>query len=87
MLVIGIRNGSFTDKTTGERVSYGRIYVEYPFDSPDGRLPDGCLGKKCEELKVPVDALSSVKVGDEIEPVYNRYGHVQAVLAKNKKSA
>jgi hypothetical protein len=87
MLVIGLRNGSFTDKRTREVVSYGRIYVTYPFDSPDGKLPEGCEGQKCEELKVSVDALSGVKVGDEIEPVYNRYGRVQDVLVKNKKSA
>lgn len=87
MLVIGLRNGSFTDKKTGEVVSYGRIYVNYPFESADGKLPDGCQGEKCEELRVPVDSLSGVKVGDEIEPVYNRYGRVQEVLVKTKKSA
>ena len=86
MLVIGLRNGSFTDKKTGEVVSYGRIYVTYPFESPDGKLPDGCQGEKCEELRVPVDALSGVKVGDMIEPVYNKYGRVQAVEVE-KKSA
>lgn len=87
MLVIGLRNGSFIDKKTGETVSYGRIYVEYPFESSDGKLPDGCQGEKCEELRVPVDSLSGVKVGDEIEPVYNRYGRVQEVLVKQKKTA
>lgn len=87
MLVIGLRNGSFTDKKTGEVVSYGRIYVTYPFESPDGKLPEGCQGEKCEELHVPVDALSGVKVGDVIEPVYNKYGRVQDVFVKTKKSA
>lgn len=82
MLVIGLRKGSFTDKKTGELVSYGRIYVTYPFESPDGKLPDGCMGQKAEELKVPVDALEGVQVGDIIEPVYNRYGRVDSVVVK-----
>lgn len=86
MFVIGVRNGSFTDKKTGKVVSYGRIYVTYPFESPDGKLPEGCQGEKCEELRVPVDALYGVKVGDTIEPVYNKYGRVQAVEVM-KKSA
>ena len=86
MLVIGLRQGSFLDRQTGREISYGRIYVVYPFDSPDGKIPDGCVGKKCEELKVPVDVLSGVKVGDEIQPVYNRYGRVQNVSVV-KKSA
>lgn len=86
MLVIGLRNGKFTDKNSGEVVSYGRIYVTHPFDSQDGKFPEGCQGIQCEELKVSVDALDGLKAGDEIVPVYNRYGRVQSVEVV-KKSA
>lgn len=79
MLVIGKRLGTFTDKKTGEVVSYGRLYVTYPFDLVGGKLPEGCEGEKAEELKVPVEALDSVEIGDMVQPVYNRYGRVEAV--------
>lgn len=89
MLVIGKRLGTFKDKDTGEIVSYGRLYVTYPFDLVDGKVPDGCEGQRVEEVKAPVDALADVQIGDTVEPVYNKYGRVQAVIVKEhtKKTA
>lgn len=87
MVVIGSMHGSFKDRKTGEDISYAKLYVTYPFDSPDGKVPDGCMGQKCEALSVPLDALNGLKVGDEIVPVYNKYGRVQAVELLQKKSA
>ena len=80
MTVIGTKHGSFTDKRTGEAVSYGRIYVTYPFPKTSaGGAPEGVQGGMCEELKVPVDTLEGVHVGDEVSPVYNRYGRIESV--------
>lgn len=87
MVVIGAMHGEFKDKDTGKEISYAKLYVTYPFDLLNGKTPDGCIGQKCEALSVPVASLDGVKVGDEIEPVYNRYGRVQEVLVKQKKTA
>lgn len=86
MVVIGAMHGSFKDRDTGKEVSYAKLYVTYPFDSPDGKIPEGCMGQKCEALSVPLDVLNGLKAGDEIVPVYNKYGRVQAVDVV-KKSA
>jgi hypothetical protein len=87
MVVIGAMHGEFKDRNTGKKISYAKLYVTYPFNSSNGKIPDGCIGQKCEALNVPLSVIDSVKVGDEIEPVYNRYGRVKEVIVKNKKLA
>ncbi len=87
MVVIGAMRGTFKDRDTGKQISYAKVYVTYPFDKIDGVLPDGCVGQKCEALSVPVECVGNVHVGDDILPIYNRYGRVQDIEIRSKKSA
>jgi hypothetical protein len=81
MVVIGIKRGEFVDDSTGKKIHYAKLYVTYPF-GPNGKLPEGCIGEKCEVINVPLRLLDKVKLGDRIEVLYNKYGRIRDIVVK-----
>lgn len=79
MKVVGTKVGSFVDKTTGELVSYSRLYVTYNFEPDERKDAPQVTGICAEELRVPVPVLQKVTLGDEIRPIYNKHGKVEDV--------
>lgn len=72
MKVVGMKLASFTDKKTGEVISYGKIYVTYESKN--------VTGLQTEEITVKPDMVNMVKVGQEIDVLYNKYGKVQQIV-------
>lgn len=68
--IIGKRSGSFTDKKTGELVSFGKMSVVTPFplDQKD------CEGEQALEVSVRPDILVNVPVPSEAELDFNQNG-------------
>lgn len=72
--VIGIVVDSFTDKSTGEVVAYGQLHTL----ALEAQEDEHCVGQKVCILKVSPEIIktSSVSCGDEVIPVYNKYGRI-----------
>jgi len=69
--VLGKKSGSFTDKGTGEKVDYGKLYVAYNDDSVEGQVAE-CLSVKPERL-------TEISIGDSLHIDRNQYGKVICV--------
>lgn len=80
--VIGILVNSFTDKSTGEVVAYGQLHTL----CLNGVEDKHCVGQKVCILKVSPEIIksSTVSCGDEVVPVYNRYGRIDDLSIKRK---
>lgn len=72
--VIGIVVNSFTDKSTGEVVAYGQLHTL----ALEAQEDKHCVGQKVCILKVSPEIIksSAVSCGDEVIPVYNKYGRI-----------
>lgn len=68
--IIGKRSGSFTDKKTGELVSFGKMSVVTPFPL-DQKC---CEGEQALEVSVRPDILVNVPVPSEAELDFNQNG-------------
>lgn len=68
--IIGKRSGSFTDKKTGELVSFGKMscITPFPLDNKD------CEGQQALEVSVRPDVLVNVPVPSEAELDFNQNG-------------
>lgn len=72
MNVIGKRVGSFTDKKTGEVITFGKIFVVYPADES----MKGTEGDIAEAISLKPEMVAQIPVGSDIELYYNKYGRV-----------
>lgn len=70
--VIGYKIGEFTDKKSGEKVTYGKLYTTSEAKDVNGLA--------CEAFSVKPDMLSGIGIGDDVEILYNRYGRVESVV-------
>lgn len=68
--IIGKRSGSFTDKKTGELVSFGKMscIIPFPLDQKDSE------GEQAFEVSVRPDVLVNVPVPSEAELDFNQNG-------------
>ena len=68
--IIGKRSGSFTDKKTGELVSFGKMscITPFPLDQKDSE------GEQALEVSVRPDVLVNVPVPSEAELDFNQHG-------------
>ncbi len=68
--IIGKRSGSFTDKKTGELVSFGKMscITPFPLDQED------CEGEQALEVSVRPDVLVNIPVPSEAELDFNQNG-------------
>ena len=73
--IIGKRSGSFTDKKTGELVSFGKMSCITPFhlDQKDSE------GEQALEVSVRPDVLVNVPVPSEAELDFNQNGSLIAI--------
>lgn len=73
MKILGIENVNYTSKKTGRDIHAVRLHC-----SESAR---NVQGERVETLFVPQVVFDStpVQVGDEIRPLYNRFGRVEAV--------
>lgn len=72
MKVIGKRTSTFTDKKSGEVITFGKLYVTYK-DS----TVSGVIGEIAEAISVRPEILEEIPVGSEVTLIYNRYGKVE----------
>ncbi len=72
MKVIGKRIGTFKDKSTGNNITFGKLYVEYEDSSVTG-----VIGKIAEAISVRPEILQEISVGSEITLINNKYGTVE----------
>lgn len=70
---IGIQYKQYTSKKTGQQVTGYNVYYTYP--------SKGCDGVCCDSLWASVALMdeSPLRVGDEFEALYNRYGRVESI--------
>lgn len=80
MKVIGKRFGAFTDKSTGNEVKFGKLYVTYEDSSVTG-----VQGTIAESISVRPELLTEIPVGSEVTLIYNRYGKVEDFTVKAGK--
>lgn len=76
MKVIGKRSGSFTKD--GKTYDYARLYVVDVFSDRDLEENE-CDGSPCDILKVSPEIAKAVNVGDDVNPVYDKYGKIRGV--------
>lgn len=72
--VIGIKKGSFQDRTTGKTIYYCRVYYVYEDEKTDGMA--------CGIEKIAYQDSDNIKVGDKVEFLYNRYGKVDSIVKR-----
>ncbi|MDU6305535.1 MAG: hypothetical protein E6579_02595 [Clostridium sp.] len=74
MKVAGTRVSSFTDKKTGEVITFARLFVIRPADENE----KGVKGEVAEAIKVKPELAAQAPVGAEIQPYYDKYGNIHA---------
>lgn len=73
--IIGKRSGSFTDKKTGELVSFGKMSCITPFPIDQ----KGCEGDQALEVSVKPEVLANVPVPSEANLDFNSKGNLIAI--------
>lgn len=73
--IVGKRSGSFTDRTTGEMVSFGKMSVVTPFPIDQA----GCEGDQALEVSVKPEVLANVPVPCEANLDFNSKGNLIAI--------
>lgn len=79
MQVVGIFKGSFEDSKTNRLVEYAKIYCLNEV------IKKGLDGVEVEILKVSHDVANSVRLGDVVEPNYNKYGRVTGFFSLDEE--
>lgn len=69
--VIGKKAATFVDKKTGDIVSYGRLFVEYPDEETEGLA--------CDVFPMNPEVFEGVEVGDLVEIACNKKGKAEKV--------
>lgn len=72
--IVGWFNGEFTDKTTGEVISYHHLFVVFPRDNATG------MGSECIKVSSNRNPFDGLELGDYIECRYNKYGKCTSVV-------
>lgn len=72
--VIGKYIKSFTNKDTGEQITYARVFSSMTEDDLKKTLHNE--GTCIDLIKCPIDSYERIKVGNFYNVVYNRYGGV-----------
>lgn len=74
--VVGIKVGTFEDRNTKEKLSYGKLFCVTV-----GCKAEGLDGEMTESFSVKPDILeeSGVELDDEVKLFFNRYGKVSVV--------
>lgn len=70
--IVGKRSGTFTDRTTGEMVSFGKMSVVTPFPIDQA----GCEGDQALEVSVKPEILANVPVPSEANLDFNSKGNL-----------
>lgn len=73
--IVGKRSGSFTDRTTGEMVSFGKMSVVTPFPIDQ----TGCEGEQALEVSVKPNVLADIPVPSEANLDFNSKGNLIAI--------
>ncbi len=73
--IVGKRSGTFTDRTTGELVSFGKMSVVTPFPIDQ----KGCEGDQALEVSVKPEVLANVPVPSEANLDFNSKGNLIAI--------
>lgn len=73
--IIGKRSGSFTDKKTGELVSFGKMSVVTPFPIDQ----TGCEGEQALEVSVKPNVLADIPVPSEANLDFNSKGNLISI--------
>lgn len=73
--IVGKRSGTFTDRTTGELVSFGKMSVVTPFPIDQ----NGCEGDQALEVSVKPEVLADVPVPSDANLDFNSKGNLIAI--------
>lgn len=73
--VLGIEPVDYVSKKTNNRVTGKNLHVCSDFSTK--QIEKGCVGFRAESVFVKNDICSDVKVGDQVEFLYNRFGSVE----------
>ena len=73
--IVGKRSGSFTDRTTGDMVSFGKMSVVTPFPIDQ----KGCEGDQALEVSVRPEVLANVPVPSEANLDFNSKGNLISI--------
>lgn len=73
--IVGKRSGTFTDRTTGELVSFGKMSVVTPFPIDQ----TGCEGEQALEVSVKPNVLADIPVPSEANLDFNSKGNLIAI--------
>lgn len=75
-LVVGIQNVDYVSKRTNQRVVGKQVYLLYPIDPKKGE------GNSCESVYIGSNVDVDIRVNDEIDLFYNKFGSVVDVKIK-----
>lgn len=75
--VIGKRIGEFTDKATGQKVAFGKVFVT----GTDSSM-QGLEGMYAEAISMRPELVKEIPVGKEITVIYNKYGKADDYTVK-----
>ena len=73
--IVGKRSGSFTDRTTGDMVSFGKMSVVTPFPIDQ----KGCEGDQALEVSVKPEVRAYVPVPSEANLDFNSKGNLISI--------
>ena len=73
--VIGKKSGEFTDKTTGERISFGKLHCIGKFDISES----GTTGKQCMIISCAPRNLEDIPIPCTADIQFNQYGRLASV--------
>lgn len=71
MVLLGLQNGIFTDRETGQIIRFKRVHV--------GEQSDDTEGMKVSSYKVGKECAVGVKIGEQCSLFFDKYGKVVAV--------
>ena len=76
--VLGIQTVDYTSKKTNNHVVGSRLHCSHPANNIQGlAVEQYYVSNACEDLK-------DVKVGDEVDFNYNRYGNIVSIIKASK---
>lgn len=77
--VIGWQRGSFIAKDTGDRISYGKIFVSKEIKKYDDNSDMEFIGQAVEAFKVKPHLLDNIMVGDNVSFYFDSRGKITVI--------
>jgi len=77
--VVGWQRGSFIAKDSGEKVSYGKIFVSKEIKKYDENSDMEFVGHAVQSFKVKPNLLDNVAVGDKVSFYFDSRGRVSVI--------